>query len=207
MAKKPSDGTRSSGTRRRIENRPSAPLVVLGHGSGSVVRYAAVTVAPATGRPSGATTRPLISTVSTGLRAAGFSRSVSATAVFGFIAGLASSGRDPPPAITPAVARARAASTAAAVNLILVMSISLSRAWVNTTTPDDAEPPVAAATVDRINTGGTAAEASLAGQDGSHRPAPRNPRRVSRSLSRCRACASRQRSVGTVQRSCSAACS
>ena len=72
----------------------------------------------------------------------------------------------------------------------------------------EAVPPVAATTVERARAAGTAA---LASDRNATRRAPRAPavmpRLVSRPWSCCRALASRQRKVGTVQRSRPAACS
>ena len=72
--------------------------------------------------------------------------------------------------------------------------------WVRSDAPAEAGPPVAASTVARINAGDTAAVASFTARAAPSAGAAR-PRRISRPLSRCRALASRQRSVGTVQRS------
>ncbi len=200
MDKNPSTEASCSSQGKRIENRPSEPLVVLGHGTSSASMYNGDTAAPETGLPSAATTRPLISTASSGFGGAGFARISSADVAFGSVAGLALSDRGPPAARTPKVARARAARPAVVANLILVISISLKRTWVRNDAPDEAGPPVAASTVARINAGDTAAEASFTARAAPSAGAAR-PRRISRPLSRCRALESRQRSVGTVQRS------
>jgi hypothetical protein len=150
----------------------------------------------------------LISTISIGFLPAGSSLATTfaLASFFGFMVGLGSSVFPEPNAMRPAEARARAARAVVEAILILVMSIPFNKVWARSAAPPEADPVVAASTVDRINAAGTLAEAPLGTR---LTPTARDvtPRRVRRAFNLCRALASRHRTVGTVQRSCSAACS